>query len=268
MLIGLPIFLFALAAFVSYSNRQKLENQTLKLEKLLREKWRILFETGRRKIAKGLLEDFLGVVKQLQKGVEIAFSRVTELVRYFQNEYVPDFPEDFAFRKFIVKEREELLSYADLCKANLSRVAVDYIEKDRPLTLWRRLAPAGSPLPNEWEQRIMEMAALRILPDCGDIMNLRLLSFLQEGQEKFERFKTLIIRGSQPFLILRPGASSGELNAVLDTEPNESHPGVGKLMDHLSGYFQRIQQFGLPSPYRLSVFGFRDGVKIDDILLR
>jgi hypothetical protein len=114
----------------------------------------------------------------------------------------------------------------------------------------------------------MEMAAVRILPDCGDIVNLHILAMLQKEQEKFERFKTLIIRGIQPFVILRPGMPSGELNAVLDTEPKENQPVVGKLMNGLSGHFHNIRQFGLPSPYRLSVFGFRDGIKVDDILIR
>lgn len=268
LLIGLPLLAFALAAFYSYSNRQKMENQILKLERLLREKWRVLFDTGKRKVAKRLLEDFLKTVKQLQIEVDGALSRVTELVRYFQDEYIPVFPEDYAFRKFIVKEREELLRNESLCKTNVFRAAADYVERDRPLRLWRRLSPSGNSLPNEWEQRIMEMAAVRILPDCGDIVNLHILAMLQKEQEKFERFKTLIIRGIQPFVILRPGMPSGELNAVLDTEPKENQPVVGKLMNGLSGHFHNIRQFGLPSPYRLSVFGFRDGIKVDDILIR
>lgn len=268
LMVGLPLLAFGLTAFASHVNRQRLENQIMNLERLLRGKWRILSDTGKRKVAKKLLEDFFKIVKQLQVEVDGALSRITELFRYYQDEYIPVFPEDFAFRKFIIREREELLRYANLSKTNLVRVATDYIERDRPLNLWRRLEPPGASLPNEWEQRMMEMAAIRILPDCGDIVNLRLIFILQEDQEKYERYKTLIIRGVQPFLVLRAGTSSGELNAVLETEPQENHPVVRTLMNNLSGYFQNIRQFGLSPFYRLSVFGFRDGLKIDDVLLR
>jgi hypothetical protein len=268
LLIGLPVLILALAIFVSYSNRQELENHIRKLERLLREKWRILVETGKRKVAKKLLEDFVKTVKHFTKEVEAALSRVSEIVNYFQNEYQPSFPEEFAFRKFVVKGREELLQHSHLCKTNLSRVAVDYIEADKPLYLWRRLASPGTSRPNEWEQHIMEMAAIRLLPDCGDIANLHIFSFLPPGQEKFERYKMAILRGVQPFLTLLPGSPSFELNVILDTEPREDQPVVGKLISDLSGHFHNIQQIGIRSPSRLSVFGFLDGAKIDNILLR
>ncbi len=114
----------------------------------------------------------------------------------------------------------------------------------------------------------MEMAAIRLLPDCGDIVNLNIFPFLQPGQEKFERYKMAILRGIQPFLTLCPGSPSPELNAILDTEPKEHQPVVGKLIGDLSGYFHNIQQIGIRSPYRLTAFGFLDGAKIDEILLR
>lgn len=268
LLILLPLSILALAAFVSYYNRQEFENQILKLERLLREKWRILIDTGKRKAAKKLLEEFINIVKQLDKEVEAALNRVTELVHYFQTEYIPSFPEEFAFRKFVVRDRDELLHYKDLCKANVSRVAIDYIERDRPLHLWRRLSSHGASQPNEWEQHIMEMAAIRLLPDCGDIVNLHILSSLQAGQEKFERYKMAIVRGIQPFLTIRPGASPPELNGKLETEPKGSHPVVEKLINALSGYFQNIEQIETRAPYRLSFFGFLEGAKIDDIFLR
>lgn len=268
LLVGLPALSLALAFFVSYSARQEIQNQILTLVRLLREKWKALIEAERLKVAERCLKDLLERVKKLQKEVESALKRVEELVDYFQNRYLPPFPEEFAFWKYVVKEREELLQFQDLCRADISTVAGDYLEKDRPLLLWHRLSPPTTSEPNPLEQSLVEKAAIRVLPDCADILNLHILSFLQTGNRQIDGYKMAMIRGAQPFLNLHPGSRSPELNAALEVESGDDRPFIEQLMRALSAHFHTIQQVSARSPYRLSFFGFLEGAKTDDVLLR
>lgn len=266
-LMGLPIMILFLAAFVSHSNRQKIENQILILEKILRGKWRAFREVAQKKAAKKLIENFLNIVDKLQMEISRASSRLLELLNYFQELYFPDFPEELAFRKCVVKEREEILNYRDLCKADIPQLATNYIERNHPLSSWKRLSLSVGLPPNKWELHIMEMAAIQILPDCGDIINLSILSYLQ-SQNNFGRFWNLIIRGIQPFLILRPGASPAELKAFLENGDNMTHPLIRTLEKELLKYFNIVHKFKIRSTYRLSIFGFMDDVKIEEVLIR
>lgn len=272
LLICLSGFSLGLAFFYSYTAKQQLQNQIFRLESLLRGKWKALMDFETLKAAKKHLEKLNKIIEQMQNDVGLSVERLKGLVEYFRNEYTSSFPEEFPFWKYIVKERKDLLWYQNLCSADISYLAVDYIKKDRPMFLWRRLSPPKTSEPNRWEWHLLEKAAIHLLPSCGQIINLHIHSFFQTGTAQFERNKMAMIRAAQPFLNLEPersGSENPELNAMLETDPKERKPMIEELIAGLSGHFQNnVQRIGERSPYRLTFFSFLENSKNDDILLK
>lgn len=268
LLVALPALFLGLAVFLAHAARQALENNVLALERLLHEKWDALMETERLKASQKKLEALIATVQQARGDVETAHARVKELVAYFQDEYRPPFPAAFAFWKYVTEERDILLRFAPQCNPDLASVTKSYLEEDHPLLPWRRLAAAGSGQPNPWECHVAEQAALRLLPACGALLNLRVLDLLEAGTPQLKGNKMAMIRGGQPFLNLRPEATHIERYAVLETEPEDQEPVVAELREAFSQYFRHVRRIGPRSPYRLSFFGFLEGAEIDDVLLR
>jgi len=268
--VGLSGLIFAVAFIYSYSKKQKLHDQIMTLEGLLEEKWKALMEAEESRIAKHALEELLRSINQYVGEIDSALKRVAELVDYFRSEYTPPLPEEYAFWQYVVKEREELLRYRDLCTADVSKVASDYLEKDQPLFLWRRLSPPGKSLePNPWEWRMAEKAAIRLLPDCRSIANKDILSCFQTAAEQLEGYKAAMIRAAQPFLILSSESAKPELNAMLEMESTaETRSPSKELITAVEHNLGNVERIDARSPYRLSLFVFSEGVSIDDVVMR
>jgi len=268
LLITLPALCLGLALFLAHATRQELENDILALEDAIHKKWEALMETKRLKVSQRNLEALHATVQQTLGDVEAACERVKELVAFFEGEYRPPFPAAFAFWKYVTEERDVLLEFAPRCNPDLVSVTKAYLEEDHPLLPWRRLAAPGSGAPNAWEHHVAEQAALRLLPACTTLLNLRVLDLLETGTPQLKGYKMAMIRGGQPFLNLRPEATHIERYAVLEAESEDHEPVVAELREAFSRYFHHVRRIGPRSSYRLSFFGFLEGATIDDILLR
>lgn len=270
LLAALPVGWLAGGGLVHLGARERLRRLIVKLDGNIRDKWERLMRAEAEKVAAELLKELLVKLRALRKEVDAARVRVEELVAWFKENFAPAFPDEYAGWKYVLRERDELLAYEPMCRADVNQVARDYLDKDRPLFPWRRLAAPKTPEPNGWEWHMVELAAIRLLPHCDAIVELHILDYLQAEavRQKFDRFKMAMLNAAQPFLNVRPEAPEPERNAVLEAESLQERPIVGELMDGLAVHYRSLAVVPQVSRYRISFFGLLDRAGVREIRFR
>jgi hypothetical protein len=266
VLIGAPVVSLGLAAFAMYTYRQQIENEVIAIRQAYLQIERVELDAMQRRILKKLFKDLRALVRSLKREVADARDRVQELVDFFRDDYLPPFAEEFAYWRYVIKERAEMLTFERMCSADIAKVAADYLDSDEPLTPWRRLEPSGAKKPpNNWEELLFVKAALRVLPDCKEIINMRILDFLQSKRAQFGNYKMTMLLGAQPFLRLKPGAERPEREGILEAEQGLNQPIVQEFMDGLAPHYTNVQQLVGPTAFRITFFGFLRGSALTDV---
>ncbi|MDD4052149.1 MAG: hypothetical protein PHR28_09670 [candidate division Zixibacteria bacterium] len=269
LLIALPLLCVLLSIFVYISTRQELKNHVLNLQSLLRAKFEILMADKKAEVVAKHMNDVQAEVKTTRELARAAVERIKTLVKYFGDEYNPGLREEDAFWKFAVKETQ-FRDYVPLCRVNIGDVARDYLALERPLFPWRRLIACHEPTPDPWEFGLVEKAGLRVLPDCGDIINLTIQSRFNPEMPQYQGYLELITRLGHPFLTVNAmRKENGAITTCMMAEigPPAQSPMLGGFINDLSRHFT-LYTFGELPPYRLSLFGFMEGVSVDDVDLQ
>lgn len=267
--VGAALLLSAgLAAFVNHAWRERLDRKARAVEAALREKWRALTSGSLRRLLRERCEELRAHLRVADKELGNALVRVPELVAHWRDRHAAPEPFETACYKPILRERGEMAAFESRCHPRAERVIDDYLESDSPLRLWRRLAPPGTEEPNGWETSLFEEAALRVLPDCEPIAGVGVTEVLDPSSPRFAALRQSLVRGAQPFLVLRPEARSGVLSAVLEgPEPGSSAP-VAAILRAVESSFDQVRQLPPTSPHRISFFGLLEEAGYDDIVLR
>jgi hypothetical protein len=252
--------------FVIHSSNERLRRELVTFENLIRGKWKALMNSERERNAKKTLTGLLDMVEKLEAEIDEAIARAEEIVDYFQNRHTPPEVEDFALWKYLIRDRSALLEYKDKYPVDTDRVVDDYIKKDVPTYLWRRLAPKGSPEPNSWEYHLLEEAALCALPYFREIMKIDIKSFLEKDRSNAESVKRAMIQGGQPFINIRPEASPPMSYSVLEMGGNDTGIIASGLKNGLLQQFNFVDDMDTDVHYRISFFGFHEGIKTEDVM--
>jgi hypothetical protein len=260
-------FCLGLGLLLSHLVRQEFENACSDIEKHLRGKWNALLNLEKEKTAKVCLEELLSETRNSTVEIQRAIDRLSKLLAYFRNSHEPTFGEESAAWNFVTKQRDELLRYSRLCNLSTPEVAKEYVEKDRPLNIWRRLSRPSTDSPDEWGARLFENAASRVLSYCKGIVDTHIVSHLGRDDAALRTSENAILEASEPYLRLRAGSACPSLHGILESSDAGS-PILENLHRRLSSAFGEIRHQSGPSVYRLSFFGMLEDAAIKDVLLR
>lgn len=262
----LPVMSFGIVGFASHASREQLRRHINHLHSVLRGKWNVLDEHEKAKAAKVFLEKFLQVLDEAKAEIVDSAVRVEEIARYFSETYSAPFPEELALWRYVVRDRMELLAFQQFCLMDVIRTASDYLKQDHPLFLWRRLSPKGSPSFNPWEIEIVEKAAIRALPGCNGILKKSILQCIDLSGEKFRGYMLSVRSVAPVFLLLKPGSKDLGDWAVLESVGEDSNPVIGKVVEALKEQFPRAERLQASDRYRVTFFGFQEGISPRDLL--
>lgn len=261
----LPAAWLLVSTIVYVTLRQELKNHIVRLLSLLRGKFQVLMSARQEEVTKNLLNELLKLVNEHLEAVKTSRERLETLVKYFREEYHPEPPKEFAFWKYVVPVDSLRREYLKLCSADIEAEARSYI-LERPLYPWKRLTVFRKLPPDHWEWGLIEKAAQ--LLDCGAIINLTVQEYFERARPEYRGFKSVVMMLTAPFLLVQPMPSSGALperRLMVECGSTAITPTMDAFIHDLSLHVSDVKAYGRAQPYRISFFGFLEGVSIDDV---
>lgn len=264
-LVLLPALGLGLVSFKAHATREELENRIIEVERRVREQWQYAIDAICERVIEQQVAELQAEVKRAQEEVAAAAARVVELADWCDQAYAPEFAGESALWKYVERDRAELLSWCESAKTRACAGAEEYWGKDHPLPLWRRLSPPGrSHKPDAWELQVIEKAALYALPACAVLADVGIDDFLRRHEERRQTYRRLLERTGYPFLRLKPEAGNPAIVACFEASAGRELTVVRDLERELDESFT-VESRAALSPYRITLFGFLDGVRIEQI---
>jgi len=168
---------------------------------------------------------------------------------------------------YVLNRREDIVKYQKLIDVNLGDLTREYLVSRQPLELWQRLSPKGTSEWNEWEWKLIESAALHLLPHGTQVLELSVCQLLRENELQLDNILELIIRSAEPFLVLKPDEPKGSYAPTVEIQSEGCSDIRSRITKAIENNFRTVQIQDAKSIYRISFYCFSEGVNLESVLV-
>lgn len=267
--------------------RDKILKKYEQIKTTLQKKWDNLLENKvremisqmlRRKKEGELKTDLLQPVEELITEVKEARERLEFLINYFKNEYFTETIRDSSYWRNILKGREEFMNFKPLLDELYDRDKENYISKfipenmedeERPLRFWKRFdPPSGKTSPNIWEWELAQNVAISLIPYTEKLLKLSICRVIKDYKpQELVNYIEILKRSVDPFILLKPGASTGTYIATLEIPAGGCEGIDTDVMKILSYNVHKLEKLPSNSPYRMTIVNLAEGLELENLYL-
>lgn len=261
-------FLAALAGFIYWNAwTTRIERLVVSIWETLLGKWNSLLGHEITKVMHQKLPEYVATVDEVISQIERAAERLKEVIDFSQEKYLAQVPSGSAFWIYVVNRREDIVKYQKLINVNLGDLKREYLVSRQPLELWQRLSPKGTSEWNEYEWRLIQGAALHLLPHSTPVLDLCACQLLRENEQQFNNILELIIRSAEPFLVLKSGEPRGQYSPTIEIQSEGCNDIRSRITTAIEHNFRTVEVQSAKSIYRISFYCFSECVSLDSILV-
>jgi len=265
--IGLA-FLAALTGFIYWNAwTTRIERLVVSIWETLLGKWNSLLDHEETKVMFHKLPEYDATVNEVISQIKSAAERLKEIIDFSQENYLAPAPSGSAFWMYVLNRREDIVKYQKLIDVNLGDLTREYLVSRQPLELWQRLSPKGTSEWNEWEWKLIESAALHLLPHGTQVLELSVCQLLRENELQLDNILELIIRSAEPFLVLKPDEPKGSYAPTVEIQSEGCSDIRSRITKAIENNFRTVQIQDAKSIYRISFYCFSEGVNLESVLV-
>jgi len=248
-----------LGFFVLHSSKQELINLCKEAEAGIRYKWLNLMkqevEQAAEEFATGLFEK----VEKINSELKDSLARTKDIIKYYNEEYMPDLAEERTMQMYMLKAREEMLEYEDKCKFDLNSASNKYRKQVDLSLAWQRLSKSQGIEPDSYEQSIFQKAAIELLPGMQKILDLKTSEWLRLQDDKAKNYVKTMALAAFPFISPDPNEVADEwsVKSLFEAEDDRSTAQMLKLFQE---HFEDVKLIAPENRSRLTFFGIADGI--------
>lgn len=261
-------FLAALTGFIYWNAwTTRIERLVVSIWETLLGKWNSLLDHEITKVMYQKLPEYFATIDEVVSQIESAAERLKEIIDFSQEKYLAPAPSGSAFWMYVVNRREEIVKYQKFINVNVGNLTREYLVSRQPLELWQRLSPKGTSEWNEWEWKLIQGAALHLLPHSTPVLDLSACQLLRENEQQFNNILELIIRSAEPFLVLKPDEPRGGYAPTIEIQSEGCDDIRSRITTAIEHNFRTVEVQSAKSIYRISFYCFSEGVNLESILV-